>query len=301
MALRRGSKQGTPTTVIGIWLSADPVSTAVEPLLLDMLEPNLPNPVLRGATVEELGRGVKLAGVVVESLGLRTIAVEEHGEIPLRVMAPELSRDPWREALVAPGGDRPIGLLIHTADAGPLVLVHDVFTRFGEPEKDLVRRYAALAARDASHERIVAALRAEPGFVEALNKACRTVQFLDPAVLFSPDGATRVQVGSLSQTTKDILREGLRGYQVFILPASLFERRPTPSGSGGSATSEASAPPTRWPTALARPSGSARSSTAGSSTGTRSSRSGSGRYGDCCRGCRAGPGSRRASNRACGA
>jgi CRP-like cAMP-binding protein len=49
------------------------------------------------------------------------------------------------------------------------------------------------------------------------------VQFLDPAVLFSPDGQTRVQLGSLSQTTKDILREGLQGNQVFILPATLYE------------------------------------------------------------------------------
>jgi hypothetical protein len=33
----------------------------------------------------------------------------------------------------------------------------------------------------------------------------------------------RVQLGSLSRTTKDILREGLQGDHLFILPASLFE------------------------------------------------------------------------------
>jgi CRP-like cAMP-binding protein len=207
----------------GIWLTAEPATAPIEPLLLDMLAPNMPNPVLREAVVEELGRGVKLAGVALESLGLTTAAVDAHGEVELLVVAPKFSRDPWREALIMPGGDRPIGLLIHTADAGPLVLVHEVFGRFGEPEKDLVRRYAALAARGAPHAAIVGALRADPGFVETLSAACRTVQVLDPAVLFSPDGATRVQVGSLSQTTKDILREGLRGDQVFILPANLFE------------------------------------------------------------------------------
>jgi CRP-like cAMP-binding protein len=211
-----------PRPLTGIWLSAHPAYTSVEPLVLEMLEPNFPNPVLRRAAIEELGRGVKLADVVVESLGLRTVSVEEHGGLSSRVVAPQLSRDPWREALVAPGGDRPIGLLIQTADAGPLVLVHEVFARFGEPEKDLVRRYATLALHGASHESIVAALSTDPAFGEALSAAVRTVQLLDPAVLFSPDGATRVQIGSPSQTTKDILREGLHGEQVFILPTSLF-------------------------------------------------------------------------------
>jgi len=207
----------------GIWLTAEPATAPIEPLLLDMLAPNMPNPVLREAVVEELDRGVKLAGVALESLGLTTAAVDARGEVELLVVASKLSRDPWREALITPGGDRPIGLLIPTADEGPLVLVHEVFARFGEPAKELVRRYAALAVRGAPHETIVDTLRADPSFVETLNAACRTVQVLDPAVLFSPDGATRVQVGSLSQTTKDILREGLRGDQVFILPANLFE------------------------------------------------------------------------------
>ena len=64
--------------------------------------------------------------------------------------------DSWRQALVLPEGDRPIGILINTADAGPLVLVHEVFDSFAEPEKELVRRYAALALRGESHEAIVA-------------------------------------------------------------------------------------------------------------------------------------------------
>ena len=71
--------------VVGIWLSDEPVQGSVESLLLEMLAPNFPNPVLRGAAVEELGRGVKLAGVAVESLGLRTVSIEENAEVSLRV------------------------------------------------------------------------------------------------------------------------------------------------------------------------------------------------------------------------
>ena len=208
--------------LVGVWLTADPAPAPIEPLLLDMLAPNLPNSALREAEVEELGRGVKLAGAALEYLGLRMVAVDADGEIPLRVVAPKLARDPWREALVLPGGDQPIALVINTADAGPLVLVHEVFARFGKLEKDLVRRYAALAARGEPHERIVAGLRADVGFLPTLYATRRNVLFLDPAVLFSPDAATRVQLGSLSQTTKDILREGLQGTQVFILPSSLY-------------------------------------------------------------------------------
>jgi hypothetical protein len=206
----------------GIWLTAEPVQTRIEPLLLEMLAPNLPNPALREAEVEEMGRGVKLAGAVLEYLGLRTVAMDADGEFPLRVVAPRLSRDPWREALVLPGGDQPIALVINSADAGPLVLVHEVFTRFGKLEKDLVRRYAARAARGEPHERIVAGLHADKDFLQTLHGTRRNVQILDPAVLFSPDAATRVQLGSLSQTTKDILREGLQGTQVFILPSTLY-------------------------------------------------------------------------------
>src|SRR5262249_16660493 len=100
--------------------------------------------------------------------------------------------------------------------------------RFSEPEKELVRRYAALAIRGEPHEAIVAALRTgigEAGFTQGLREVRRTVRLLDPTVLFSPDGATRVQLGSLSRTTKDILREGLQGDYLFILPSSLFEGR----------------------------------------------------------------------------
>src|SRR5713101_7617972 len=114
----------------GIWLTADPPQVPIEHLLLNLLAPNLPDPILREAGIEELGRGVKLASVALESLGLRTVGVDAEGEIPLRLVTPKLPRDPWREALIVSGGDRPIGFLISTADAGTVAFVHEVFTRF---------------------------------------------------------------------------------------------------------------------------------------------------------------------------
>src|SRR2546427_6491890 len=58
-----------------------------------------------------------------------------------------------------------------------------------------------------------------------LRVARRRVQILDPSVLFSPDGGLRVELGSLSQTTKNLLREGITGEYLFILPKHLFESR----------------------------------------------------------------------------
>src|SRR6266851_769945 len=141
----RSPEAGAPLT--GIWLSAESVQTPIETLVIDMLASNLPRRVLREAELEELRRGATLADVALEYLGLRTISVDGDGEIPLRVVASHSPRDSWRQALALPEGDRPIGILINTADAGPLVLVHEVFDSFAEPEKELVRRYAALAIR----------------------------------------------------------------------------------------------------------------------------------------------------------
>jgi CRP-like cAMP-binding protein len=203
------------------------VQRPIERLVIDMLAPNLPSRVLREAELEELRRGAKLADVALEYLGLRTISVDTDGEIPLRVVAFDSPRHSWREALLLPEGDRPIGILINTADVGPLVLVHEVFDSFTEPEKEMVRRYAALAVRGQPHEAIVAALRSgcvgKVGFTQALVAVRRAVRSLDPTVLFSPECVTRDQLGSMSITTKDILREGLQGDHLFILPASLFE------------------------------------------------------------------------------
>ena len=119
--MTRSESKGRPP-LAGIWLAAEGVQTPVESLLLDMVAPNLLSPVLREAEVEELGRGAKLAGVALDYLGLRTVAVDTHGEIPLRVVTPTAPRDPWWEALVVPGGDRPIGLLIKVTLIVPVPL-----------------------------------------------------------------------------------------------------------------------------------------------------------------------------------
>ena len=60
------TSSGTLPGLTGIWLTAEPVRTPIDLLLLDMLAPNLPDPVLRQAEMEELGRGVKLADVSLE-------------------------------------------------------------------------------------------------------------------------------------------------------------------------------------------------------------------------------------------
>src|SRR5262249_16797438 len=111
--------------------------------------------------------------------------------------------------------------------AGSVVLVHEVFAGLGESEKDFVRSYATLAARGEPRERILSALASAARDREPLDRtlhaARRQVRSLDSTVLFSPDGALRVQLGSLSRSTKALLREGLQGEQLLILPATLFE------------------------------------------------------------------------------
>jgi CRP-like cAMP-binding protein len=209
----------------GIWLTADPVRAPIEPLLLDMLAPQLPSPTLRRAELDELRRGTKLAAVILEYLGLQSAGNDAKGDVRLQVVTPATPQDPWRDALLVPGGDQPIGLVLNAADTGPFVLVHEVFARFSEPQKDLVRRYAALVVRGASHHDVAAALWSRDGFLTTLGAARRQVQLLDPAILWSPDGTVRVQLGSVSQTMKDILREGHQGEQLFVLPANLFEGR----------------------------------------------------------------------------
>ena len=115
----------------GIWLTADPIRLPIEPLLLEMLAPQLPSPTLRRAELEELRRGTKLAEVILEYLGLRSLGRDAQGAVPLHVVTPVAPPDPWRDALLVPGGDQPIGLVVNAADTGPLVLVHEVFAQFG--------------------------------------------------------------------------------------------------------------------------------------------------------------------------
>jgi CRP-like cAMP-binding protein len=215
--------------VEAIWLTTGPVRGSIEDLLLAMLEPSQSSPSLRRAVIEELGHAVKLTDVILDYLNLEPGEIDAGGELPLRLVAPRSGRDPWGDALVVPGGDCPIGVVVGTRDQGRVVLVHEVVRHFGDAERTLVRRYAALLLAGGTHDQIVATLAEEWGGAEALRKtttvARRHVQLLDPAVIYGPDGAIRVQLGSLSETTKNLMREGLAGEHLFILPGTLFEGR----------------------------------------------------------------------------
>ena len=103
-----------------------------------------------------------------------------------------------------------------------MVLVHEVFGHLGETERHLVRRYAALVLAGHTHAAIIGRLEREiEAFAAVLARARRHVQVLDPSVLWSADGLVRVQFGSPAQTTRNLLREGVEGEHLFVLPASV--------------------------------------------------------------------------------
>lgn len=211
----------------GVWLSEGPVRSSIETLLFDMLQPHQPRPSLRRSVIEELSRPVKLTDVILDYLGLEPVGGDAAGALPLVLVSPKAGQDSWQKALLRPGGDRPIGIVLTTRDRGRVGLLHEVFAQFSAPLKQFTRRYVVLAAEGKRHQGIMEALRAECGQSEPcaalMAEGRRHVQMLDPSVLFGPDGAIRVQLGSLSQTTRNLLREGHRGEQVFILPQTLFE------------------------------------------------------------------------------
>jgi CRP-like cAMP-binding protein len=211
----------------GAWLTPGPVGAPIETLLLDMVKPQQPNSILRESILEELGRAVKRTDVVLEYLGLTTVGQDSEGEIPLILVAPRPGKDPWRDALLVPGGECPIGVVVNTSDHGQVALVHEVFGNFSAAQQDLVRRYVARAARGVSHDRIIQALSEGPDgdrrLAELIAGARRIIQLVDPSVLMSPDGRIRVQLGSLSDTTRNLLREGVQAEHVFVLPSMLFE------------------------------------------------------------------------------
>ncbi len=212
--------------VSGVWLTAGPVQESIEGLLLELLLPNQPNPGLREALVEELGRPVKKLDVALEYLGLRPAGLDVDGPVPLHLVAPKPGRDPWREALVTPGGDCPLGLVLATSDQGRVALVHEVYGHLGAAERRLVQRYATMVVAGAPHDVIVDRLqRGLEIFATVLAAARRQVQILDPSVLWSADGRIRVQFGSPAQTTRNLLREGVDGEHVFVLPAAFVDDR----------------------------------------------------------------------------
>ena len=210
----------------GVWLTTGPVREPVGGLLLELIAPNQPNVGLREALVEELGRPVKKLDVALEYLGLRQAGLDVEGATPLYLVAPKPGPDPWRQALVTPGGDCPVGFVLATEDHGRVVLVHSVFGHLGTAERDLVRRYAAMALAGEAHEPIISQLeRQHETFAAVLARARRQVQILDPSVLWSVDGRIRVQFGSPAQTTRNLLREGVDGEHVFVLPATFVDER----------------------------------------------------------------------------
>ena len=58
-----------------------------------------------------------------------------------------------------------------------------------------------------------------------LARARQQVQVLDPSVLWSADGGIRVQFGSPAETTRNLLREGVDGEHLFVLPAAFVDDR----------------------------------------------------------------------------
>jgi CRP-like cAMP-binding protein len=220
------SSESPAPTVSGVWLTAGPVHEPIAELLLELLAPNQTNAGLREALVEELGRPVKKLDVALEYLGLGPAGVDVEGAVPLHLVAPKPGPDPWRRALVAPGGDCPLGLVLATEDHGRVVLVHSVFGHLDTAERDLVRRYAAMALAGEAHEAIISRLERQHEVLTAvLARARRQVQILDPSVLWSADGRIRVQFGSPAQTTRNLLREGMDGEHVFVLPAAFVDER----------------------------------------------------------------------------
>ena len=217
-----------PTALPGLWLHPEPVHTPVEPLLLQMLALTHSDPALRQDVLEELHRPTKFKDVVLRILGLREYGRDEASTCPLWLVTPEpLLSHPWPQVLLTHGVACPIGFMVNTYDHGKIALVHDVFVQLMPEQQQLIRRYAALTSRGWSQAKVLAALgrsAGRNGRVQAvLQEARRRVHILTPSVLFSPDGGLRVELGSLSQTTKNLLREGLAGENLFILPKSLFE------------------------------------------------------------------------------
>lgn len=216
------------TALRGLWLTPGLVHTTVDSLVLQMLTSSHPDLTLRHAVLEELHRPTKFTDVILHALGLTLVGRDDVGTCPLWLVAPDNAlAHPWSQALLTHGGDCPIGVVVNTYDHGKIALVHEVFTQLTPVQQQIVRRYAALTLRGWHHDKILAALSRRRDYHNRLStllqESRRRVHILTPSVLFSPDGGLRVELGSLSQTTKNLLREGLAGEYLFILPKYLFE------------------------------------------------------------------------------
>jgi CRP-like cAMP-binding protein len=224
---RLGSRDHS--VLMGIWLNPGRVETSIEHLLLQMLEPHQPNLSLRQSLLEELNRKAKRKDIALEYLGLKEIGTDHEDGMVLRVVSPNQVKNTWQEALLLHRGDCPLGFVFNSWDHGRVVVVHEIFNHLTHLQKDVIRKYAALAVRGMRHDRILTVLSRADGVAgqsrEILHEARRRMQSLDRSVLFSHDGEIRVQLGSISQTTKNILREGIKGDYLFILPEHFLEGR----------------------------------------------------------------------------
>ena len=196
-------------TVSGVWLTAGRVREPITKLLLELLAPNQPNPGLREALVEELGRPVKKLGVVLDYLGLRRAGPGIEGTATRAGSAEGRARPLARGTRHAggrlsarsgvgdersrPGGARPRGLRPpwrgRAAPRPALCGLASRATRMGRPSAG-------------SSVRSRPSLRCWHGLAD-------TCKSWIPSVLWSADGTVRVQFGSPAQTTRNLLREGV--------------------------------------------------------------------------------------------
>ena len=101
---RASSIEPPDTTVSGVWLTAGPVHEPITGLLLELLVPNQPNPGLREALVEELGRPVKKLDVALDYLGLRLAGPGMEEAVPLLLGGTEGGAGPVARGARHPGG-----------------------------------------------------------------------------------------------------------------------------------------------------------------------------------------------------
>ena len=228
------SNEPPASTVRGVWLSAGPVREPIQGLFLELLSPNQPNPGLLYALLEELGLPVKRLDVALEYLGLRPAGLDLEGPVPLHLVAPKPGRDPWRETLVTPGGDCPLGScwIRATGPSGPRPrgLRPPGWGRTGSRP-----RYMAMVLAGDPHELIVDRLERESSIRGGVGTARHRFRSWTPPSCGSADGSIRVQFGSPAQTTRNLLREGVDDDHVFVLPrGSSMAGRTTATSSSSS-------------------------------------------------------------------
>ena len=121
--------------VSAVCLTAGPVREPITDFSSSCSSPNQPNPGLREALVESKARSREEArrGARLSRRSARTGPSTEGTRAALCWSRPRRGRSPWREALVTPGDDCPIGLVLATSDHGRVVLVHECSATWARP------------------------------------------------------------------------------------------------------------------------------------------------------------------------